>query len=214
MAKRPIDGVIFDLDGTLTAPGLIDFAAIRRDIGCPDGLDILSHIANLEEASPTQAKHAWGVVEHHEVLSLNKVVEATGATSTLTELTAQGIPVAVLTRNSSRALTTTLKRLGMARFVKMGLARDDAPPKPAPDGILKLTAALGLDARRCLMVGDFVHDVEAGHRAGSWTAWIRTKADKSVPEHTDFELQRIDQVLAVVNGEPEAWRPPVKISAR
>mgnify|MGYP001547284916 CR=1 FL=1 len=39
--------VIFDMDGTLTEE-LLDFAAIRRDIGLPEEGGILEHLARME----------------------------------------------------------------------------------------------------------------------------------------------------------------------
>ena len=45
-----IKGVLFDFDGTLTQPGGLNFLAIKREIGCPEGTPILDYmIKRLEE---------------------------------------------------------------------------------------------------------------------------------------------------------------------
>ena len=45
------------------------------------------------------------------------------------------------------------------------LGRDEAVPKPDPDGIRKLLAAWGAAPATAVMVGDFRYDLEAGRRA-------------------------------------------------
>ena len=51
-----LEAVLFDFDGTLTEPGTLDFAAIRREIGCPPGQPILEFIGGLAGDSPQQQR--------------------------------------------------------------------------------------------------------------------------------------------------------------
>ncbi len=51
MTGHVIEGVVFDLDGTLTRPGAIDFAAMRRRIGMEERGSVLHWI----EARATDA---------------------------------------------------------------------------------------------------------------------------------------------------------------
>jgi hypothetical protein len=45
-ARRRLRAIVFDMDGTLTQPGSIDFAAMRARCGVPSGVDILHHISS------------------------------------------------------------------------------------------------------------------------------------------------------------------------
>ena len=63
-----------------------------------------------------------------------------------------------------------MKRVGLT-FDPV-LAREDAPPKPEPDGILRICAAWGLLPSEILMIGDYIYDVDAGRRAGAQTALV------------------------------------------
>ena len=47
--------VIFDLDGTLTEP-VLDFDAMRAEIGLPEGVPILEHIDGLTAAKRAHAR--------------------------------------------------------------------------------------------------------------------------------------------------------------
>lgn len=214
MTPRPIDAVIFDLDGTLTAPGQIDFAGIRGGIACPPDRDILSHIDHLSAADPLAAARAWEVVEAFEIRALTSVAPAAGLHQALDALIAEGLPLGVLTRNSRRTLSLTLERLGVAQAFRGLVAREDGPPKPDPAGVLSLAEALGVAADRVLVVGDYRHDISAGRAAGAWTAWVRTPGDEIIPEGSDFAIDALSQVVDIVLGRARAWSPPIKLSER
>lgn len=214
MRRAPIDGVVFDLDGTLTAPGHIDFPGIRRDIRCPPGMDILGWIDHLAAADPPAALAAWEVVEAYETRALAAVAPADGVYALVEALGSRALPLGILTRNSRRTLALTLDRLGLKEAFPHRIAREDAPPKPDPAGVIQLAEAFGLPPARILVVGDYIHDVNAGHRAGAWTAWIRTRADEAIPPAADFALTHLAQVVGILDGDGQSWAPPVKISQR
>ena len=54
MLTKPyrIDAVLFDFDGTLTAPGALDFKEIKAELGCPLDRPVLEYIEGL--ATPDQ----------------------------------------------------------------------------------------------------------------------------------------------------------------
>ncbi len=72
--------------------------------------------------------------------------------------------------------------------------------KPAPGLLLAAAAALGVDLRRSVMVGDRWRDVEAGRRAGCATVFIDSGYDEQRPEGADAAvsslLEAADWILA------------------
>ena len=64
MPKGPFAAVLFDLDGTLVDTRL-DFAALRLELGFPEGIGVLEHLATLED--PEQAAWASTVIDRHEM---------------------------------------------------------------------------------------------------------------------------------------------------
>ena len=57
-----------------------------------------------------------------------------------------------------------------ALSVDLLIAREDAPPKPAPDGLLRIMNEFGVLPGETLFVGDYIYDLEAGVSAGVETA--------------------------------------------
>ena len=161
MNYPPARGVIFDLDGTLIDSGL-DFAAMRQEMELPQGMPILEAIGALPEAL---AQRCWQILERHEAEGARRATIMPGVTDFLAQLKARGLRLGVLTRNSRQATLLSLARLEIEFDTVM--ARDDAPPKPNPLGILRICDSWGFHPRQTAMIGDYRFDLEAGRQAGS-----------------------------------------------
>ena len=93
-----IEGVIFDLDGTLVESGL-NFRDIRKKLGCPTGVDILTFVEDIEDAVQKDAAAAFIVEQEladaHGARWLSKgkaLVEASQA---------EGVPMAIVTPSAA-----------------------------------------------------------------------------------------------------------------
>lgn len=159
-------GVIFDLDGTLTEP-LLDFEAIRRDVGIASGLPILEAMESFDAEARARAEV---ILRRHEMDAIRAATLADGCTALLAELAAREIPVAILTRNVRDAVDDFLRRFNVR--VVASYTREDGPPKPSPAGVLSLCRTFGLAPQQVWMVGDFKYDVLAGRDAGCRTALV------------------------------------------
>ena len=156
-----IEGVIFDLDGTLVESGL-NFRDIRKKLGCPTGVDILTFVEDIEDAVQKDAAAAF-IVEQ-------ELADAQGARwlskgKALVEASqAEGVPMAIVTRNSRNASTIKIETNQIP--ITTVITREDAPAKPDPTALLQIAANWGLHPSRCLYVGDFDYDRIAAERAG------------------------------------------------
>lgn len=98
-------GVVFDLDGTLTAPHAIDFSGLRRRLGIPSGPDapgILQYVATLPTAAAQTAAHAVIVEEETRALAAMRLNK--GAAAALDAAAAHRLRVAIATRNNADAI--------------------------------------------------------------------------------------------------------------
>ena len=163
---QPPHGVIFDLDGTLTEP-LLDFEAIRREVGIASGLPILEALESFDASARERAEV---ILRRHEMDAIRAATLADGCRDLLAELSARRIPVAILTRNVRDAVEDFLRRFDVR--VVAAYTREDGPPKPSPAGVLALCHAFGLPPRQVWMVGDYKYDVIAGREAGCPTALV------------------------------------------
>ncbi|WP_437882542.1 HAD family hydrolase [Pseudomonas sp. LRF_L74] len=156
---------VFDMDGTLTV-AVHDFAAIRVALGIPPEDDILHHLAALPEAE-AQAKHAW-LLEHERELAI-AAQAASGAVELVKTLHARGHRLGILTRNAHELALLTLAAIGLGGCFASEdvVGRDEAAPKPDPQGLLKLADLWSVEPRHMVMVGDYRFDLECARAAGA-----------------------------------------------
>jgi HAD superfamily hydrolase (TIGR01509 family) len=175
-----ISAVLFDFDGTLTRPGLLDFAAIRQAVGCPPGEGLLEFLASLEDEEERRRREAILVEAERE--AAGRAVPGEGAETLITYLRSRGIPLAIITRNAEAMVETSLERLGSIQREDFALViTRDSPvsPKPLPDGVMHAAEQLGVPVGELLVIGDHEMDIEAGRQAGALTMLLRHEATKS-----------------------------------
>ena len=95
------------------------------------------------------------------------------------------------------ALTKTLEAVGLAGFFADAhvLGRDDAAPKPSPEGIQKLLGAWRAEARDSVMVGDFLFDLYAGRDAGAATVYVDPTGAFPHAHAADVSVRSLLQLL-------------------
>lgn len=189
-----IRGWVFDLDGTLTI-AQHDFPAIRRELGIPAQDDILGYIAALAEPLRSEMSARLDAIEER----LAEAVEpALGAAQLIRHLHARGDRLGILTRNLRSVALSSLRNLGVLDcFAAQDiLGRDEALPKPDPDGILRLLDRWNLSHAEVMMVGDFRFDLEAGRAANCHTCLIHP--DNAWPELADWHVENCQAMLAHV----------------
>lgn len=175
---------IFDLDGTLldTLDDLADSAnealttagfpvhpvlAYRTFVG--EGMAMLMERI-LPEASRGE-EHVQSLLQNYraayDVRWKAKTRLYPGMDELLAGLTAQGIPLAVLS-NKPQAYTEIVMAhfLGHHSFEVIFGQRDHVPRKPDPAGAVEIAAQLGLDPAEVLFIGDTATDMDTATAAG------------------------------------------------
>jgi len=189
-----LQGVIFDLDGTLVDSDL-DFDQIRRDIGFVQG-PILEF--RDRHATQEQKAHIDAVLERHEKRAAETCTLKDGAAALVEALRGCGLKVALLTRNSAASVGTVMARHGL-KFDTI-VSREDSAPKPAPEPVFLICRRLGIEPSRTLMVGDYKYDVECGKNAGCLTVLVRTPLRSWFEAAPDWEVDSLAEVLPIVRG--------------
>jgi len=207
----PIRGVVFDMDGTLTAPGQIDFERVRSLCKVPPGEDIVLYLQRKHAGDTAGLAAAMAVVEEEEKAAFIHPVLQPGLADMLGELQTRGVRIALLTRNSTACVELFLEALRGSSAVTKDfrfdpvLTRDSLeelgmPNKPDPSPVLHCCTHWGLTPEEVLVVGDGVDDVRGGAAAGCRTCAVlgdealgsraATLADCSV-SHLEYLVPRL-----------------------
>ncbi len=168
-----LSAVVFDFDGTLTAPGALDFEAVRGALGCPSGTGLLEYLESISDAEERGRKEA--VLEEAELLAAEKGRPNAGAEELVAFLRSQHVPMAIISRNGWAPVERALALFAGIDQGDFGLivTRDlGLGPKPRPDGVLHVAAELGVEPAGILLIGDHAYDIEAGRRAGTLTMFL------------------------------------------
>lgn len=184
---------IFDLDGTLTVP-VHDFPAIRSALGMKESdTDILQFLSTLPSAE-AELRHAR-LIEIEYGLA-EKTAAAPGAVRLLEQLFRRDARIGILTRNTREIALHTLGLIGLQGYFTADdiLGRDEAEPKPHPEGIEKLIAAWGNLPGEAVMVGDYLFDLQVGRAAGTATIHVDSSGAFRWPELADLEVASLEEL--------------------
>ena len=183
---------VFDMDGTLTV-AMHDFARIKRELAIPAQDDILTHLAALS-AAEASAKHAWLLAHERELAAAS--VPAMGAVALVRALQGAGCRLGILTRNVRSLAQVTLQAIGLGDvFAEEDIiGRDEAEPKPSPDGLQYFLRRWQVDPAQVVMVGDYRFDLECGRAAGTRTLLVNAP-DNPWPDMACWHLADCAAVL-------------------
>lgn len=198
-----VQGVVFDMDGTLVASDL-DFRAIRSEAQVPEGTPILEY---LDTAEGRRREDALRVLLKHEKRAARTCRLLPGAREVLETLGRDGYRLALLTRNSRDSVDEVLRRFAL-RF-EVSLSREETDPKPSPRPVLEIAEQFGLPPSALLVVGDYLFDVQAGRAAGARTALLRTERTEPFLHRADLALDGLTDLLDYLPiATPELMETP------
>ncbi|WP_319524124.1 HAD-IA family hydrolase [uncultured Desulfosarcina sp.] len=195
-----IDAVLFDLDGTLTQPGALDFPALKRDIGCPLELPVLEFMAGLKDEDRRRE-----ITRRLDAFELEGALSSrpnAGARQLIGAIKKAGLPVGILTRNSRASTLRALENFdGVSPSdIDVIVTREDPVKiKPSGQGVLLAARKMEVDPAHVLVVGDFSFDMDAGRDAGALTAFLANKSpvpDGLVCDFVIDALADLEPILA------------------
>jgi phosphoglycolate phosphatase len=173
-----LKAVIYDLDGTLvdSRADLADSVnAMLRRLGLPEREDrvvlgfvgegaelLIRRSLGQHEERYAEAAPIWRVEYGKRLLAKTRLYGG------VEDLLRQPPELrAVLTNKPGAFARQILRGLGVEGAFRAVLGGDEAPRKPAPDGLLRLCGELGIQPAEAMMVGDSHVDIETGAAAGS-----------------------------------------------
>ncbi|KAJ1736227.1 hypothetical protein LPJ61_000011 [Coemansia biformis] len=201
-AALRIRGVVFDMDGTLTIPITAHLEQMRREINVPDGVRVLDYVDTCLDAEKREWAHRR-IVEIEDEAMVDMELSP-GLVELLQFLHDNEIRTAIITRNNRRALDHFVDKV-VARQAAEHQAlfsfdplidRSFVPTKPAPDSLLSISRAWGIEPAQLMMVGDHGDDLLCGVRAGSISALLRYNSSGCFESKAHVVVDRIDELAS------------------
>jgi len=186
--------IIFDLDGTITAPYL-DFNRIRLEIGMDANAGPI--LEAMERMSEPQRRRAEEILLRHEAEAAEASTLNEGAQEVLRWLETRGIRRAVITRNSRVSADRVIEKHAL-RFDVVH-TREDGEIKPSPEPVLAVCRQLRLSPSETWVVGDYLFDVQSGRTAGARTALLWPKAELPPwSDQADHVIRRLTDLVSLL----------------
>jgi pyrophosphatase PpaX len=184
---RALEGVIFDLDGTVTDTLSIAFSAFRAAVAefTPHRFtdeELIGFFGPTEEGIlrrilPRNWKQCFErYLDEYTSRHVSCSAPFPGMISVLDFLKGQGIPMALVTGKAPQAVAITLKHVDIAHYfdmIEMGSPEGSVKPR----ALNKVIAKWRLDASCVAYVGDAISDAQAANEIGLiavGAAWAST----------------------------------------
>ncbi|NNL57743.1 MAG: HAD-IA family hydrolase [Pseudomonadales bacterium] len=184
-----MQAVLFDLDGTLvdTAP---DFVLASNELRAQQQLPLLpaeTVAAQVSNGALAVTKVTFDIDQQHQDFERHRQAllaayqKHLGSSSLLypglqpllDALAVQAIPWGVVTNKPVLYAEPLMQALGLhTRCATLVCPDHVTQRKPDPEGLLMAARQLGIDAQRCIYVGDHHRDIEAGKAANMHTVAV------------------------------------------
>jgi len=216
-AKRPIEVVLFDLDGTLIDTIDLILSSMRHATAevlgeaLPD--DVLLHNVGVPlrvqmgEFAPGREDELLCVYRaHNAIVHDDLVCEYPGTESALQAIIAKGYRLGIVTSKSVVVAQRGIERFGLGEFFETLVGYEDTEiHKPEAAPLLLAAERMGVDIERCCYVGDSPHDMNAGKAAGAVTVaalWgpFRERVTETGPDFAIEHLSELTEVLDTIEG--------------
>lgn len=211
--NRPIEVVLFDLDGTLIDTIELILSSMRHATAevlgeaLPDSV-LLHNVGvplrvQMGEFAPGREDELLCVYRAHNATVHDELVcEYPGTEAALQSIVARGYRLGVVTSKSVSVAQRGLDRFGLGEFFETLVGYEDTEiHKPEAAPLLLAAARMGVDIRHCCYVGDSPHDMNAGRAAGAMTVaalWGPFRERVTQPE-PDFAIESLSELVGVLD---------------
>jgi HAD superfamily hydrolase (TIGR01509 family) len=216
-SRTKIEGIIFDVDGTLTN-SIEAYYNVFREVTSRFGIkirreDVLEPMATgsliwsriIPEDSPgrdEKIKQLMNAIPEVYQEVFQRVLPFPGVESVLKKLDERKVKLGVLTSSRGTAVRP-LYNHSLSHYFKVMITREEGfSPKPEPDGILECLRRMKVQPSHAITIGDTPLDIRAGRAAGTLTigvlSGIGTQAQLEAEGPTAI-IKDISQLLPLLN---------------
>lgn len=183
MLRKPVEAVLFDMDGLLLDTEVIYIEAMQataRSLGrdmplefCHSMVGVPGHECNLMIQQFYGEGFSIAEFRQHYSVQIRPLLDTgiplkPGVVELLDFLAGRGLPLAVATSSTRSTAEHHLEKAGLrSRFTVLATRDDVQHPKPRPDIYLEAARRLAVAPDRCIAFEDSNIGLEAAHAAGT-----------------------------------------------
>ena len=200
-----IDGIIFDIDGTLTSTNELIFASCNHVMNkyldkTLTNNEIISMFGPPEDVILEESmghNYSSARKDYYNFYSDNHFMADLypGIIEVLEYIKSKKIPLSIFTGKGRDAAIITLKKLKIYDYFDFIMTGDDVKDhKPSPEGILRFVEKFKLSPENVLMIGDSPSDIKASHSAGVKIAsvlWDSYSKEKVLEMKSDYVFHTV-----------------------
>ena len=189
-----IQGVLFDLDGTLTEMN-IDFEKLREALGAKN-TPILEYLESLKH---TEKVRGFKILQEAEDVAARSARLNTGALQLLDFLSHKEIKTGIVTRNSRGSVDIVLEKYSL--LFDIVVTREDAPPKPSAEPVILASRLLRKEPSQLIFIGDYKFDMLSGRAAGVRTVLLINEKSREFIHLADYTIDSLVEVIDIIKNE-------------
>ncbi len=215
---KNFDGIIFDVDGTLTSTNELIFATFRHvtekylnkkvtdeeiiSLFGPTEDVILKEFMKDDFDEARKDYLDFYEARHHLMADVYP-----GIKDVLNFIKSRGVKLSVYTGKGRGSTLITLRKIGMIEMFDMIVTGDDIEDhKPSPEGIDVFVEKFGLKRERVLMIGDAPADIIAARNANVKIAsvvWDSYAKEKVLSMAGDYVFETVDELMIFLKDNLE-----------
>jgi len=205
---KNFEGIIFDVDGTLTSTHELICAAFNHvaskymdkkltneevfALYGPTEDTILKEWFGNNLSNAMEDYYKFYKNEHHLAAVYPGIKEI------LESIKERNIPLGIFTGKGRRTTIITLEVLGLDKYFDLIVTGDDVKKhKPSGEGIIKFVNKFSLNREKVLMIGDSVGDIKAASEAGVKIAsvvWDKYVKEEVLKLGSDFVFHSVEEL--------------------
>ncbi|PKL81489.1 MAG: phosphatase [Ignavibacteriae bacterium HGW-Ignavibacteriae-3] len=210
------EGIIFDIDGTLTSTNELIFATFRHvtekylgkevtdeeiiSLFGPTEDVILKEFMNDKYADARKDYMDFYEAKHHIMADVYP-----GIIDVVKFIKSKKIPLSIYTGKGRDSSIITLTKIGIIDLFDMIVTGDDVEVhKPSPEGINVFVQKFNLNRDKVLMIGDAPADVIAARGAGVKIAsvvWDSYAKQRVLDMKSDYVFETVDELMFFLESE-------------
>lgn len=210
---RLFDGIIFDVDGTLTSTNKLIFESFRyiankyfsksptdeeiiKLFGPPE--DVILKEWSGDNFNTVRNDYYDFYLKNHYMANLYP-----GIKNLLDLIKKRNVLLSIFTGKGRTAALITLRELKIEHYFDLIVTGEDViEHKPSAEGILKFTDKYNLATERVLMIGDSVSDIKASKDAGTKIAavvWDSYGKEEVLKLDSDYVFNTVEDLYGFIS---------------